>query len=146
MIFVVALVIFIKFIISEYLGVIFSKEITVFAGMFLALAILVYEIISICISRLINKIHYDADQREAIETFEKHQLNVGFIVADLPKDQKNNELKDCVEAYITLAKQNLPFVLINSDNVSTSGIYFSGQRGKRDHNKYKIIIKGVGSG
>ncbi|MDF9176634.1 hypothetical protein, partial [Enterobacter hormaechei] len=125
MIFVVALVIFIKFIISEYLGVIFSKEITVFAGMFLALAILVYEIISICISRLINKIHYDADQREAIETFEKHQLNVGFIVADLPKDQKNNELKDCVEAYITLAKQNLPFVLINSDNVSTSGIYFS---------------------
>ncbi|MEA5587515.1 hypothetical protein VBX62_19245, partial [Acinetobacter baumannii] len=78
LIFVVALVIFIKFIISEYLGVIFSKEITVFAGMFLALAILVYEIISICISRLINKIHYDADQREAIETFEKHQLNVGL--------------------------------------------------------------------
>lgn len=141
LLFVVALVLFLEFTISKYLGVVFSQEILVISGMFLAFAIVIYEIISIYISRLINKIHYDLDRREAISTLEKHQLNVGFLLTDLPKDQKNNELKDCIEAYLTLEKQNLPFVLINSDNVATSRLYFLGQRGKLDHNKYKLILE-----
>lgn len=141
LIFVVALVIFIKFIISEYLGVIFSQEITVIAGMFLSLVVIVYEFISTVISKLIKKIHYNLDQSEAIEILEKHQLSVGLLLTDLPKDQENKEFKDCIEAYLTLKNQNLPFVLINSENVSSSRLYFLGQRGKRDYNKYKLIIK-----
>ena len=60
---------------------------------------------------------------------------------NLIKDSNNNELKDCIEAYLTLKSQKLPFVLINSDKVSTSRLYFLGQRGKLDHNKYKLILE-----
>lgn len=141
LLFVVALVLFLEFTISKYLGVVFSQEILVISGMFLALIIIIYDFISNITSKLISKIHYDLDQNEAIEILEKNKLNVGLLLTDLPKDSNNNELKDCIEAYLTLKSQKLPFVLINSDKVSTSRLYFLGQRGKLDHNKYKLILE-----
>lgn len=141
LLFVVVLSIFIKFTISEYLGVIFNQEITIILGMSLALIILIYEFISNITSRLVNKIHYNLDRNEAIEILEKNKLSVGLLLTDLPKDAENNELRDCIDAYQTLKNQNLTFVLINSHNVCTSRLYFLGQRGKNDYNKYKLIIK-----
>lgn len=141
LLFVVASVIFIKFIISEYLGVNFNQEITIILGMFLAFIIVIYEFISNIISRLVSKIHYDLDRSEAIAILEKNKLSVGLLLTDLPKDSENNELRDCIDAYQTLKNQNSTFVLINSDNVATSQLYFLGQRGKNDYNKYKLIIK-----
>lgn len=141
LLFIVALVVLINFIMSEYLEIIFSPEISLLVGMFLAIAIVAYELISYFTSKLISKIHYGLDQKEAIEIFEKYKLDVGFIFTDIPKDENNKYLKDCIEAYATLNNQKLPFVLINSDNESTARLYFLGKRGKCDNNKYKLIIE-----
>ena len=78
LLFVVALVLFLEFTISKYLGVVFSQEILVISGMFLALIIIIYDFISNITSKLISKIHYDLDQNEAIEILEKNKLNKRF--------------------------------------------------------------------
>lgn len=141
LLFVVALVATAKFILGESLGVRLSNENTIFMGVFFGFVIVIYEFISNFTKNIVNKIHYEIDRSEAISTLEKHDLNVGMLLTDLPKDSKNNELRDCIEAYMTLKNQNLPFVLIDSDNESTSRLYFLGKRGKQDFNKYKLIIR-----
>lgn len=141
LLFVVAFVMCLKFAISTYLGVSLEQEITIIFGMFLAFSIIVYDSISNVTTRLINRIHEDFDQNEAIEILEKNRLSVGLLLTDLPKDSNGNELKDCIEAYLTLKNQRLPFVLVDSDHVTTTRLYFLGKRGKRDYNKYKLIVE-----
>lgn len=141
LLFVVAFVMCLKFAISTYLGVIFGQEIIVIFGVFLALSIVIYDSISNLTSKLINKIHEDFDRDEAIEILEKNRLSVGLLIPNLPKDSNGNELKDCAQAYLTLKNQKLPFVFVNSDNVTTTRLCFLGKRGGRDHNKYKLIVE-----
>lgn len=140
LLFVVAFIMCLKFAISTYLGVVFGQEIIIVFGMFLAISIAVYDFISNITSKLIKKIHENFDRNEAIEILEKNKLNVGMLLTDLPKDASGNELNECIEAYMTLRNQDLTFVLVNSENVTTSRLYFLGEKGKRDYNKYKLIV------
>lgn len=141
LLFVVAFVMCLEFAISTYLGVIVGQKIIIIFGIFLALSIEVYDLITSITSKLIYKIHEDFDRNEAIEILEKNQLSVGMLLSDLPKDSNGNELRECVDAYMTLINQKLPFVLVNSENVAISRLYFLGKQGKHDYNKYKLIVE-----
>ena len=141
LLFVVAFVMCFNFAISKYLGVIVGQEILIIFGIFLAFSIVVYDLVSNITSKLINKIHEDNDRKEAIEILEKNSLRVGMLITDLPKDSSGNELSECVDAFMTLKSQNLTFVLVNSENIATSRLYFLGKQGNRDYNKYKLIVE-----
>ena len=141
LLFVIFEVLIIRFIASSYLNINLTHEMSVMLGMLLLIGTIIFEYINSMSDRMLNSLHNDSDRKEAIEILESHKLKVAILFTDLPKDTSNNEIRECVDAFITLKNQNIPFVLVNSEDQVTSRIYYLGEHGKHNHNKYELILK-----
>ncbi|HHB1483068.1 TPA: hypothetical protein ACN98B_003684, partial [Acinetobacter baumannii] len=81
LVFVVFVVYILKYFLNVYLGVVLSGEVALFFGIFMTLLIVIYDYISGIIDKLSNRLHEEADRKEAIKILEANQLKVGLILS-----------------------------------------------------------------
>ncbi|MFK7256859.1 hypothetical protein ABBZ21_19765 [Acinetobacter baumannii] len=140
-IFVLFFIALLKVTVKVYLGIDLTSEISLVLGLTLVVGLVIYDYLSRLASKLTNKIHNELDRNEAIKILEMNKFRVGLVIDDLPMNLEDPKSKECFNAYAILLNQNIPVVLVNTDNEIISKFYYLGEQGKIDHNKYKLFIK-----
>lgn len=140
LLFTVAVALLAKFLAVNYLDIPLKHEATYIFGFILSFILVIYDFISLMIKRLANKLYQFDEQKKAISILENYGMKVGLLLTDLPKDQNNNEIPDCINAYITLSDHDMPFVFINSQNEVSGRVFLLGAHGRLDHNKYRLLV------
>lgn len=140
-IFVVLFIELLRVTIKAYLGIELTSEISIVIGLTLVVSLVIYDYLSRLTNKLQIKIHEQIDRNEAIKILEKNNFKVGLVVDNLQTNLEDNNSKECFSAYATLINQNIPVVLVNTDNKIVSKFYYLGEHGKIDHNKYELFLK-----
>ncbi|MGQ1258769.1 hypothetical protein [Acinetobacter baumannii] len=140
-IFVVLFIELLKVTVKAYLGIELTSEISIVIGLTLVVSLVIYDYLSRLTNKLKIKIHEQIDRNEAIKILEKHNFKVGLVIDNLQTNSEDNNSKECFSAYATLINQNMPVVLVNTDNEIHAKVFYVGEQGKVDHNKYKLILK-----
>lgn len=130
-----------KILAAYFFEIHFSDEQAVILGLFFLFALVAYDYLSAKFEKLMQDLNTSADQKEAINVFERHGLKVALLRTDLPKDSNYDEDRECIQAYATLQHQQIPFVLIKPNNDLSGKLYFLGESGKNNHNKYSFTLK-----
>lgn len=142
-IFTMFVAVFILVIMRNY-GVSLSTNGIILLGAAIFIIIQVYNNVQIIFNILKDKLYAkkyrDRKYSEAIKTIEKHGFDVAMVRTYLPKDVKKEELRDCVNAIITLNKDNMKFILIDKNGKHYGETYFVGEKGKTQIQAKQLTI------